>query len=105
MIKQIPLQGSLKYHKITDIITLDDDTHCNHLRVHTQVFAIPTTHISQHAARWERGQEMANARPGGVSSAAEMGGDGVIHPVHILFLQTCCIGMATGQRRGRRRGC
>lgn len=96
MEKVIPLQGSLKYHRSADITVTHDDTHCNHLWVDTQVFPISTAHVSQHAARWERGQEVANARPRGVASAAEVGGDSVIHPVHILLLQKGCVGMATG---------
>lgn len=97
MEKEISLQGSLKYRRITDIMVTHDDTHCNHLWADTQVFPISTAHVSQHAARWERGQEAANARPGGVASAAEVGGDGVVHPVHVLLLQVGCVGMATGQ--------
>lgn len=44
---------------------------------------------------------MADARPGGVAGAAEVAGDGVVHPVHVLLLQVGRVGMATGQR-GRR---
>lgn len=77
-------------------MVIRDDTHCDRLRVDTQVFPISTAHVSQHAARWERGQEVANARPGGVASAAEVGGDGVVHPVHVLLLQKGCVSMATG---------
>lgn len=95
------LQGLLKYHRIADVITVHDDTHCNQLWVHAEIFPISTAHISQHAAGWERGQEVADTGPGGVASTAEVGGDGVIHPVHILLLQTGCICMATGQCWGR----
>lgn len=95
MKKDISLQGSLKYHRITGIIITYDDTHCNHLWVDTQIFPIPTANISQHAAKWEWGQEVANTRPGGVACAAEVGGDGVVHLVHVLLLQPGCVGMAT----------
>ena len=80
-----------------DIIIVCGVTHCNHFWVDTQVFPISTAHISQHAARREQGQEVANTRPGGVASAAEVGGNGIIHPVHILLLQTSCVSVAIGK--------
>lgn len=73
-------------------------THCNKLRVDAQIFPISTAHISQHAAGGERGQEVANAWPGRVASAAEVGGDGVIHSVDVLLLQVGGIRVAGGQR-------
>lgn len=105
MKKEISLQGSIKWRRITDIIVIYDDTHSSQLWVDTKVFPISTAHVSQHTSRWERGQEVANTRPGGVASAAEVGGDGVVHSVNILLLQTGCVGMATGKWGGRwRRG-
>lgn len=76
----------MEYLRSADIILAFNDTHCNHLWVYSQVFPISTAHISHHAARWERGQEAANTRPRGMTGAAEVGGDSVIHPVHILLL-------------------
>lgn len=98
MKKEISPQGMLKCGRVT---LIQHDTHCNHLWVDAQVFPIPTAYISQHAASWERRQELGDARPGRVASAAEVGGNGVVHLVHIFLLQTGCIGMATGNRGGR----
>ncbi len=92
MEKEISPQGSLRHHRMTHT----GNTHCSHLGVDTEVLPISTAHISQHAAGRERAQEVANARPGGVARAAKVGGDGVVHPVHVLLLQMGCVGMATG---------
>lgn len=104
--KDISPRGSLKNHIITDITVIHEDTHCTQLEVDSQVFPVPTAHVSQHAARWERAQEVTDTRPGGVAGAAEVWSDGIVHPVHILLLQKGCVGMATGKwGRGRWRGC
>lgn len=62
----------LKYHRRTDITVTHDDTHRHHLRVDPQVFPVSAAHVSQHGASGERGQEVANAGPRGVASAAEV---------------------------------
>lgn len=87
------------------VMRIHADTHSDDIRVDTKVFPISTAHIEQHTCRWERGQEVANTRPRGVTGAAEVGGDGIVHPVHILLLQTGCIRGATRKRWRRwRRG-
>lgn len=72
-------------------------THCNQLWVDAQVLPVTTAHIGQQAARRERVQEVANARPGTVARAAEVGGDGVVHSMHILLLQVGGVRVAGGQ--------
>lgn len=83
--------------------SFNGDTHRDQLRVDSQVLPVSTPHVGQHASRWQRRQEVANAWPWSVASAAEVRGDGIIHPVHILLLQTGCVGVATGKWRLRRR--
>lgn len=73
------------------------ETYCNQLWVDTQVLPVTAAHISKQAARRERVQKVANVRPGRVASAAEVGGDGVVHSMDILFLQVGGVRVAGGQ--------
>lgn len=72
-------------------------TYGNHFGVDAQVFSISTSYISEHAAGRERGQEEAHPGPGRVTSAAEMGSNGVVHPVDVLRFQVSCVTVASGE--------
>lgn len=79
-----------------------DRTHRYQLWVDAQVLPVATAHIGQQAAGRKRVQKVANARPGRVAGAAEVGGDGVVHSVDILLLQVGSVRVAGGQRGGAR---